>query len=220
MLERFIALLLVVILAPIFLIISLLLFMSSGKSIIYQHHRYGYKYKKFYIYKYRTMIINNGPSITYDNDERITKIGKILRKYKIDEIPQLINVIKGEMNLIGPRPEAIEFVDKYHERFKYLNVIKPGMSDIVSIIFKDEAKIINQSKIDIYENEILPIKNQIVAMMVNKQMFFKNFIIIILSILAIINHKLSLHIISKFFLPYNEKELRMKLNYLLSINIF
>ena len=118
------------------------------------------------------------------------------------------------MNLIGPRPEAMEIVKKYFDQFSYLNLIKPGISDIASIIFKNESEILNKNKVNVYEDEILPIKSQIIHMMFKKSSNFNNFSLTILSMIAIINHKLSLHIISKFFLPYDNKEFRMKLNYL------
>ena len=172
------------------------------------------------MYKFRTMYPNNGPEITDYKDQRITKIGKVLRKFKLDEFPQLINIIKGEMGLIGPRPEIIRIVEEFPEYFTYLEFIKPGISDLNTIIFKDESKIFKHIDINKYETEILPVKNHLALITSKNQTILDKSMLIGLSILAIFFHKLSLQIISKFFLPYDETEFRIKLNYLLSVQIF
>ena len=163
---------------------------------------------------------NDGPEITTYKDERITIIGQILRRYKLDELPQLINIIKGDMIFIGPRPETANIVKKYPKYFSYLDIIKPGISDINSIIFRDESKMYKNIDINNYEDDILPIKNHLALITFENQNITKINMLIILSLLAVIHHKLSLHIISKFFLPYDETEFRLKLNYLLSEKIF
>ena len=104
--------------------------------------------------------------------------------------------------------------------FSYLEVTKPGISDIDSIIFKDESKMFKNIDINKYENEILPIKSHLALLTSQNQKIFKKGMMFCLSIIAVIHHKLSLQIISKFFLPDNEKEFRIKLNYLLSDKIF
>ena len=163
---------------------------------------------------------NVGPAITNYHDKRITGIGKLLRKYKLDELPQLINIIKGEMEFIGPRPEITGIVKEYSEYFTYLDITKPGISGVDSMIFKDESKIFKDIDINKYEYEILPVKNHLALITTEKQKMIQKSMLIVLSILAVINHKLSLRIISKFFLPYDETEFRVKLNYLLSEQIF
>jgi len=172
------------------------------------------------MYKFRTMQSNDGPEITRYNDDRITVIGKLLRKSKFDEFPQLFNIIKGEMNFIGPRPETIAIVKKYPDYFSYLKLIKPGISDIGSVIFKDESSIFKNVDINKYEDEILPIKSHLAKITSENLKILNKSMLIILVIVAIIHHKLSLRIISKFFLPYDETKLRMKLNNLLSLQIF
>ena len=172
------------------------------------------------MYKFRTMYPNTGSEITHYNDDRITEIGKILRKYKLDELPQLVNIIKGEMAFIGPRPEVIGLVKKYPKGFSYLLFIKPGMSDINSIIFRDETKLFKNIDINKYEDEILPIKNHLALITSENSKISQKGMLIFLSILAVFHHKLSLRIISKIFLPYDEKEFRIKLNHILSEQIF
>ena len=124
------------------------------------------------------------------------------------------------MGLIGPRPETVEIVKNQPDYFLYLDEIKPGISDINSIIFKDESLIFKNLNINKYEDEILPVKNQLALITSKNQKMIEKILLIFLSLLAIINYKLSLRIINRFFLPYDEKEIRVKLNYLLSVQIF
>ena len=220
MLEKLFALLLLILLIPIFVVISILIYFFSGEPIFYKHKRYGYQYIEFDMIKFRTMHPNNGPQLTEYKDNRITNIGKILRKFKLDELPQLINIIKGEMGFIGPRPEAIQIVNSHRDYFSYLNTLKPGVTDINSIIFKDEAIIFKNLNINRYENEILPIKSHLAAITTVKQNIFQKCMLVLLSIISIINHKFSLHLVRLFFLPNLELDFRIKLNELLSKQIF
>ena len=220
MLEKLFALLLLILLIPIFVVISILIYFFSGEPIFYKHKRCGYQYIEFDMIKFRTMHPNNGPQLTEYKDNRITNIGKILRKFKLDELPQLINIIKGEMGFIGPRPEAIQIVNSHRDYFSYLNTMKPGVTDINSIIFKDEAIIFKNLNINQYENEILPIKSHLVAITLVNQNIFQKGMLVLLSIISVINHNFSLHLVRFFFLPNLELDFRIKLNKLLSKQIF
>ena len=220
MVGKIFAIITFILLLPLLGIISILILILSGTPIFFTHKRCGYQYAEFEMIKFRTMQPNNGPVITNYEDKRITKIGQILRKYKLDELPQLLNIIKGDMWFIGPRPETVEIVKKYPDYFSYLEVIKPGISDINSIIFKDESLMFKNNNINEYENEILPLKNHLALITTENQKIIQKSMLIFLSILAVINHKLSLRIISRFFLPYDETEFRVKLNHLLSEQIF
>ena len=102
--SRFMALLLLLILSPLLLLISLILFVFQGCPIIFYRKRVGYNFKIFNIYKFRSMEINSGSLLTKDDDNRITFIGRIIRSTKLDEIPQLVNILFGDMRFIGPRP--------------------------------------------------------------------------------------------------------------------
>ena len=220
MLEKLFALLLLILLIPIFVVISILIYFFSGEPIFYKHKRCGYQYIEFDMIKFRTMHPNNGPQLTEYKDNRITNIGKILRKFKLDELPQLINIIKGDMGFIGPRPEAIQIVNSHRDYFTYLNTLKPGVTDINSIIFKDEAIIFKNLNINRYENEILPIKSHLVAITLVNQNIFQKGMLVLLSIISVINHNFSLHVVRFFFLPNLELDFRIKLNKLLSKQIF
>ena len=217
---RLIALILLIILSPLFLFISIFILLFSGMPIFFKQSRYGYSFKTFQIIKFRTMHLNSGSKITQKNDMRITFIGNILRNLKLDELPQLINIIKGDMCFVGPRPEIVELVNKYPKSFLYLNDLKPGLTDICSVIFKNESQIISNIKVNYYENEILPIKSKTIFLLNHKDSFIYISLIFVLTIVGILNHKFSLLIISKFVLPYNEIELRRKLNKVLSIELF
>ena len=202
------------------MITALLIIIFSGQPIFYKHKRSGFQYEEFDIIKFRTMHPNNGPQLTEYKDNRITNIGKILRKFKLDELPQLINIIKGDMGFIGPRPEAIEIVNNHRESFAYLSKIKPGVTDINSIIFKDESNIFKNININRYENDILPIKFHLATITSVKQNIFQKCMLVLLSIISVINHNFSLHLVRFFFLPNLELDFRIKLNKLLSKQIF
>jgi len=211
---------LLIILSPLLVGIALLILIFSGRPIFYRHKRCGFQFVEFDIIKFRTMHPNDGPELTEYKDNRITNIGKILRKFKLDELPQLINIVKGEMGFIGPRPEAIQIVNSHRDYFSYLNTMKPGVTDINSIIFKDEAIIFKNLNINQYENEILPIKSHLVAITLVNQNIFQKGMLVLLSIISVINHNFSLHLVRFFFLPNLELDFRIKLNKLLSKQIF
>jgi polysaccharide biosynthesis protein PslA len=124
----------IIILSPLILYTAIRTKFSSRGAIFYSQERIGYKGKKFFIYKFRSMIMDaekNGPMLSSDNDERITKWGKIMRRWRLDELPQFWNVIKGEMSLVGPRPERKYYVDEIiqnHSEYKILLKVKPGIT--------------------------------------------------------------------------------------------
>lgn len=154
-----------ILLSPIFLIISLLIALSSKGGVFYKQTRVGKDNIDFKVYKFRSMIVNADKkgllSIGKDGrDPRITKIGYILRKYKLDELPQLINVLKGDMSLVGPRPEVRKYVDLYDNKQKEILKVRPGITDIASITFRNENDLLSQSPNpeQYYIQEIMPKK--------------------------------------------------------------
>jgi len=156
MLGKISANILLIILCPFLAITAFLILIFSGKPIFYKHKRCGFEYKEFDIIKFRTMHPNNGPQLTEYKDNRITNIGKILRKFKLDELPQLINIINGDMGFIGPRPEAIQIVNSHRDYFTYLNTLKPGVTDINSIIFNSDSFRFWTNKIRTYNPNTFP----------------------------------------------------------------
>lgn len=150
-------------LIPVFLIIAFLVKKEDGGSVFFRQTRVGQNGKLFKIYKFRTMVEDTeklGALVTREKDPRITKIGKLLRKYKLDELPQLINVLKGEMSLVGPRPEVPKYVKLYKEKYEKILKVKPGITDFAAVEFIDEEKILNDAENpeEVYLKEILPIK--------------------------------------------------------------
>lgn len=184
LLGLFIALILYIILLPLFLIISLAIFIDSGLPIFYKADRGGYKGNTFKIYKFRTMIknadkIGGGTTALYDS--RITKVGRVLRKTKLDEIPQLINIIKGEMSFVGPRPELIKYTSQYIGLEEYILKVRPGITDFSSIQLINLDEIVGDKDVDeMYELHILKSKNTLrikyaneISFLVDLKLFFE-----------------------------------------------
>jgi len=181
----------IIILSPIFLVTSLLIKLGSSGPVLYKGTRVGKNKKLFKMYKFRTMVINadkiGGPS-TSKNDSRLTKIGKIIRKYKIDEIPQLINVLKGEMSFVGPRPEVLEEVKTYTKEEKQILKIKPGITDWASIVFRNEGEILKGSENPhkTYIEKIRPEKHRLEIKYVKNHNIFIDLKILFKTILTIL----------------------------------
>lgn len=135
------------------------------------------------------MIKNSGDLIVKSKDSRITALGRILRKTKIDEIPQLLNIIKGEMRFIGPRPEVPEYFDK--NTFQFLYKIKPGLSDYASIMLRDETKILLKIGGDNPYTKLLPIKLELAEYYSRKKSFYLDLKLVTITIIAIIFPKFS-----------------------------
>lgn len=152
-----------IILGPLFLLIAILIKLDSTGPVFFKQKRIGLKAKMFNIYKFRTMLANTkgeDRQITIGLDSRITRLGRILRKFNLDELPQLINVLKGEMSLVGPRPEVPKYVELYSEGQKKVLSVKPGMTDYASIEFNKENEILASSSHpeDDYVRKIMPQK--------------------------------------------------------------
>ena len=133
-LDIFISSMVLLLLSPLYLLAALKVKLSSSGSIFYKQQRIGLYGKPFWIYKFRSMVLNaeeKGPSLSSENDPRITKWGRVMRKWRIDELPQFYNIIKGDMSLVGPRPERkyyIDIISQTHPHYKYLHKVKPGLS--------------------------------------------------------------------------------------------
>lgn len=136
-----------IILMPIYILIAILIKIDSKGPVFFKQKRVGQYGEIFEILKYRTMVVDAekiGKQITVGNDNRITKIGKFLRKYKLDELPQLFNVLKGDMSLVGPRPEVPKYVELYNDEEKKVLNVKPGITDFASIEYRDENEILGK----------------------------------------------------------------------------
>lgn len=167
---------------PLVLIISLAIKLDSEGPAFYCGERVGRFGKIFRIFKFRTMVENaekvGGPSSAL-NDPRFTKIGKILRKYKLDELPQLINILKGEMSIVGPRPQVEEYTSKYEGEEKMILSVRPGLTDYASIEFINLDKILGDENVDEkYRKEVEPRKNELRLKYVREKSFWTDIKII------------------------------------------
>lgn len=179
-----------IVLSPLFLFIAIWIKMDSSGTVLYLQKRVGLNNKDFMLYKFRSM--RNGSDkkglITIgDRDSRVTKSGFYIRKYKLDELPQLINVFKGEMSLVGPRPEVRKYVDLYTpEQMKVLSV-KPGITDYASIEYADENTILGSSENPdkTYVERILPDKIVLNMRYIDNQSNAEYFRIIFLTLFKI-----------------------------------
>lgn len=151
------------ILSPLFLIVAIAIKLNSKGPVFFKQKRVGQYGETFYIYKFRTMVNDAeklGKQITVGGDNRITSVGKFLRKYKLDELPQLINVVKGDMSLVGPRPEVPRYVNLYTATQRKVFEVKPGITDIASIEYRNENDILQgvENPEEYYINVIMPHK--------------------------------------------------------------
>lgn len=165
-----------ILLLPLIIVIVIWIKTTSKGPLFYIQKRVGLNFKEFNLYKFRSMVINAdkvGPSVTSGDDPRITKIGKILRRTKIDELPQLINVLKGDMSLVGPRPEVMKFVEQKKEEYKKILTIKPGITDNAAIEYRDEETIMEQyeNKEKAYIDIVLPEKIKLYNQYINNISF-------------------------------------------------
>lgn len=201
-LDFILALLALIVLLPIFIPVTIGLLLTGEHYVFYFQERIGYKNKRFYIWKFATMLKNSpnmsGGVHTTRKDPRILPMGTFLRKTKINELPQLINILKGDMSIIGPRPLVDKTFDPYPEHVKKsIYNAKPGLSGIGSIIFRDEEKLLSETKMDpanFYKEFISPYKGEL-EMWYQKNLSFKIDILLIFLTVWVI-------VFSKSELPY------------------
>lgn len=153
----------IVILSPLLIIISVLIVTDSKGGVFYRQERVTQYGKKFRIFKFRTMVANAdkiGTQVTVSNDNRITRIGAVIRKYRIDEIPQLFNILLGDMSLVGTRPESVHYVKHYTSEMMATLLMPAGVTSEASILYKDEAKLLDKADdVDrVYIERVLPDK--------------------------------------------------------------
>jgi lipopolysaccharide/colanic/teichoic acid biosynthesis glycosyltransferase len=180
------------VLSPFLLLIALWIKLDSPGPVFFRQVRVGQHRKEFKVFKFRTMVPDAeklGLKITVGGDPRITRFGHFLRKYKLDELPQLLNVLFGEMSLVGPRPEVSEYVDLYPEniRDKVLSV-KPGITDLASLEYKDENDLLRDAENprEVYIHEIMPRKLEYYQQYVDENTLWFDFTIILRTIAAIV----------------------------------
>ncbi|MDA1141111.1 MAG: sugar transferase [Planctomycetota bacterium] len=190
-----VAVLAVVLLSPLFLLIALLIKVGSPGPIFYRGVRAGLRGRTFRILKFRSMVTDaeqlGGPT-TGTNDARVTGIGSFLRKTKLDEFPQFINVLTGEMSLVGPRPEVLEYANAFKGEEKLILEMRPGITDYSSIEFANLDELVGDEDPDAYFREyILPLKNQLRIKYVKEWSLGSDFVILWNTLFRVIRRALS-----------------------------
>ena len=181
-----------ILLTPIFVLVALWIKLDSRGAIFFRQERVGFQGDLFRIHKFRTMVLDaekKGKQITVGADSRITTVGRFLRKYKLDELPQLIDVVVGDMSLVGPRPEVSKYIDCYTDEEKHdVLSVKPGITDNAAIEFRDESELLASAKDPeaAYINEVLPKKIALYRKYVRERSFFGDVAIIFKTIFLII----------------------------------
>lgn len=204
------------ILSPLFILICIGLLLSGEHYIFYFQKRIGYKNKPFFIWKFATML-KNSPNIgtgihTTRKDPRILPMGEFLRKTKINELPQIINILKGDMSIVGPRPLVDKTFEPYPEHVKAIIYnVKPGLTGIGSIVFRDEERLLSETKLsleDFYKSHISPYKGELELWNQKNLSFYNDFMLIFLTAWVIISPKSQL--VYRIFkdLPIRPQELK------------
>jgi lipopolysaccharide/colanic/teichoic acid biosynthesis glycosyltransferase len=173
-----------IILIPLGALIAIVIFIDDHGPVFFAQKRIGLNLRPFTLYKFRSMTVNKDASAgSFDagNQSRVTNIGKLLRKTKLDELPQLINVFKGDMSFVGPRPEVKKWVDVYPQQWAFVLTVKPGITDNAAILFRNEEEILalTTNPENHYKEIILPQKLDIYSKYINNHSFTGDLKIII-----------------------------------------
>ncbi len=179
------------VLLPVLLIIAFLIVTDSRGGIFYRQERVTQYGRKFKIFKFRTMVANAdkiGTQVTVSNDSRVTKVGEKLRKYRLDELPQLINIILGDMTFVGTRPESTYYVKQYTPEMYATLLLPAGVTSEASIKYKDEAELLDKADdVDrVYIEEVLPEKMKYNLLSVRNFGFFREIMIMIRTVIAVV----------------------------------
>jgi len=178
-------------LTPILLLVSLLIKLDSPGPVFFTQERMGRKFRSFRIYKFRTMVPDAprlGGKITAGADPRITRIGRYLRWTKVDELPQLLNVLKGDMSVVGPRPEVRQYVELFRPDYEEILQVSPGITDLASVHYRHEAELLGgaENPEDRYVKEILPEKIKLAKEYLHRSSFFFDIVVLLKTFVAIV----------------------------------
>ena len=184
-----------ILLSPLMLLAALAIKLDSPGPIMFRQKRIGKGFHPFLIYKFRTMQEASGRrrSLTVGDDPRITSSGRFLRRTKIDEIPQLINVLKGDMSFVGPRPEVPEFVELFRSEYEEILKVRPGITDLASLKYRDEAAVLEQSENpeEEYLRRVLPDKINLSKEYISRSSFFFDLTLILKTVRKLFEHQVS-----------------------------
>jgi len=180
-------------LCPLFGVVAILIKADSTGPIFFRQERMGQFGQPFKIYKFRTMVIDaerRGPLVSTEDDSRITRVGRFLRRTKIDELPQLINVLQGKMSIVGPRPEVPKYVAVYPEKYRDILRVRPGITDFASLEFKDENELLRgvENAEEVYLTDILPKKIELYEQYIEEQSIVTDLSLIFKTLYKIFRH--------------------------------
>jgi len=186
-----VALLALICLTPVFIIMAIIIIADSKGPVFFKQTRVGKNNKDFQLFKFRSMFVDNGnkvPITIGSRDSRITRSGYWLRKYKLDELPQLINILRGEMSFVGPRPEVRKYVNLYNTDQQRVLLVKPGLTDWASIQFSNESDLLATSSDPeaFYIREVIPQKLSKNLLYIENNNLWIDFVIIFLTIRKVI----------------------------------
>ena len=136
------------VLAPLLIVVAILIKLTSRGPVLFRHERVGRSFRPFLMYKFRTMVPDAprlGGPLTSGDDPRITRVGRLLRKTKLDELPQLFNVLRGDMSLVGPRPEVRRYVEMYRQDYQEILKARPGITDLASLKYRHESEVLGRA---------------------------------------------------------------------------
>lgn len=176
-LERVLAAAGLVFLSPLLALLATIVWLDSGRPVLFRHRRVGLGGNTFELLKFRTMVVyHGGPPLTRRGEARITRAGRVLRRWKLDELPQLVNVLRGEMSLVGPRPEVPQFVNPEDPLWRRVLAVRPGITDPASLEFRNEEELLAAAE-DVeryYRDVILPRKLMLSARYLESRTFFSD----------------------------------------------
>lgn len=180
----------IALLSPVIIAVAALIKMTSPGPVLYRGLRAGRDGKNFHILKFRTMVVDaekKGGASTAVDDPRLTRVGRLLRKYKLDELPQFFNVLGGSMSLVGPRPQVLSYTDKYQGEERLILNVRPGITDLASLYFSDMDKVLGSGDVDAkYAKEIEPVKNVLRLRYVKEASLFLDLRILVETVLKLV----------------------------------
>lgn len=179
--------LMLLLLSPLLVLSAVLVWAESGSPVLFRQERIGRSFRRFQIFKFRTMQVQNADQRgTVGGGRRVTKVGRFLRMTKIDEFPQFWNVVRGDMSIVGPRPEVPEYVEIFKNRYRKILEVRPGITDLASIRYRNEEAILARSEDPLreYMEHILPIKLDLAEQYIQKQSVPRDLSIIVQTAVA------------------------------------
>jgi lipopolysaccharide/colanic/teichoic acid biosynthesis glycosyltransferase len=178
-------------LLPLLLLLAAAVKLSSPGPVFFLQERVGRGGRRFRLCKFRTMVADaaqQGPSVTREGDARVTRVGALLRRWKLDELPQLWNVVKGDMSLVGPRPELPQYVALFPREYERVLSVRPGITDLATLHYRDEERLLRQAQDleQFYVEKVLPVKLRLNLEYLEKRGFWFDVRLILLTLARIV----------------------------------